>query len=703
MKVIENVWPEWKVEEIIGKGSYGAVFRCVDTEGNKSAVKVISVPQNDNEIKPTTSEKMTSEQMKEYYKDIADDMVKEIELLKALKGTKNIVEIYEAEVVEKEDGIGWYILIRMELLTDFATYSKKKTFTETDIIKLGLDLSSALSVCHKGKIIHRDIKPENIFVDAQGNFKLGDFGVAKKLERTQASMSVKGTYNYMSPEVFSGKKCDGRADMYSLAIVMYQLLNNNRLPFLDPDTPLIHYSERQHAFERRIKGEELPLIKYASKELNTIVLKACAFKNIDRQKNIDEFREQLEKILKGEKVRKNPKKSTVKKWSFLVLGLIVAICFCFAGYLLVESEVLDKSEIVQNSDPSVISLELYEIGLTKDCIDNKYLYKDENGIYLFDKTANETLLITNDNSISVAFDGNKVIYQTFTEAIDLDATLQTCNWCSYDAIEQENTTIEVVDYYNSTDNDLVYFNNDYVLYKSYDYSKRQVLTMFDFETHNTKTVGYSVGDNIVAYGSNIFYSTDKTDSLEVSPVWVYDVEKQSGTLVSSKGIIDEKTVFYKNDGLYFLESSMEDDKTLITLSMYDLKTEITKTIAHLSDNGVSSLDSIVALNDKYICINNGGKYRLWINDKNEVVDIKITEEYGELIDCFINPELADKVIFLFKDDLAYRYYEVTKKGNLRSLGFVEPDADNAVVNGDIIYSVSGNEDKKIKVFDMERR
>ena len=492
MKVIENVWPEWKVEEIIGKGSYGAVYRCVDMGGNRSAVKVISVPQSHSEIKPTTSEKMTSEQMKEYYKDIADDMIKEIEILKALKGTKNIVEIYEAEVVEKEDGIGWYILIRMELLTDFTTYSKNKTFTEKDVIKLGLDLSSALFVCHKEKIIHRDIKPENIFVDTEGNFKLGDFGVAKKLERTQASMSIKGTYNYMSPEVFGGKKCDGRADMYSLAIVMYQLLNNNRLPFLDPDKPLIHYSERQHAFERRIKGEELPVIKYASKELNTIILKACAFKNIDRQKNIDEFRSQLEKILKGQKVRKNPKKSTVKKWCFLALGLIATICFCFAGYLMVELEILDKSEIVQNSDPSIISLELYETGLTKDCIDNKYLYKDENGIYLFDKTTNETILITNDNPISVAFDGNKVIYQTFTEAIDRDTTLLTCNWCSYDTIEQENTTIEVVDYYNSTDNDLVYFNNDYVLYKSYDYSKRQVLTMFDFETHNTKTVGYSV-------------------------------------------------------------------------------------------------------------------------------------------------------------------------------------------------------------------
>lgn len=701
MEVIENVWPEWKVEEIIGKGSYGAVFRCIDEEGNNSAVKVISVPQNDGEIKLTTSEKMTSEQMKEYYRDIADDMIKEIEILKALKGIKNIVEIYEAEVVEKEDGIGWYILIRMELLTDFATYSKNKTFTETDVIKLGLDLSSALSVCHKEKIIHRDIKPENIFVDTEGNFKLGDFGVAKKLERTQASMSIKGTYNYMSPEVFGGKKCDGRADMYSLAIVMYQILNNNRLPFLDPDKPLIHYSERQHAFERRIKGEELPAIKYASKELNTIILKACAFKNIDRQKNIDEFREQLEKILKGQKVRKNPKKSTVKKWSLLVLGLIGAICFGFAGYLMVELEVFDKSEVIQCRDPYVISLRTDQKGLSNNSINNKFLYKDETGVYIFDKTTNKTICVTTEGETSAAFDGTSVICASFTpENPGSVSSFGICNWQIFDINTQNTVTSTSTDYLFERSIDIIYFDKESVVYKCKNNFGNSIMS-FDFKT-STNPVRHFVDDMVLLYDKYMLCA-DKTINSLTSTMWLCDAENPNNRSEISRSLFDEKTIFYKNGMLYYLECAIQENEEFLYVCKYKPNTGKPDKISKIPEYVYISTESVCALNDKYVCINNEEKYCLWINDKNEVVDIKITEEYGELIDCFINPELTDKVIFLFKDDLAYRYYEVTQKGNLRFLGFVEPDADNAVVNGDIIYSVSGNEDKKIKVFDMERR
>ena len=304
MYTLEKVWPEWKVEKEIGRGSYGIVYKCVkEGKHNKeyAAIKVISVPRDEFEMEDVVTEKMTQEQSKAYYKDIADDLLKEIEILKSLKGTKNIVEIYDAKVIEKDDGIGWNIFISMEMLTDFTTYASDKKFTQEDVIKLGTDLSSALSVCHKSRIIHRDIKPENIFVDAYGNYKLGDFGVAKQMAKTKGSVSVKGTYGYMSPEVFTGKKCDGRADLYSLALVMYKLLNNNRFPFIDAGKQIVKYSERQQAFERRIKGESIPPIEGISSELNEVILKACSFRSIDRQKNIDEFKKQLELAGKGKK------------------------------------------------------------------------------------------------------------------------------------------------------------------------------------------------------------------------------------------------------------------------------------------------------------------------------------------------------------------------------------------------------------------
>ena len=334
MQMIKTVWPEWNIEKEIGQGSYGTVYKCVNEAKEYCAIKVISIPQSEHEMSEVISEKMSVEQSREYYKDIADDLIKEIDILKALKGTKNIVEIYDAQIIEKEDGIGWNILIRMELLTDFNTYISDKQLTEKDVIKLGIDLGNALSVCHKAKIIHRDIKPENILVDDEGNFKLGDFGVAKQMEKTQGSMSVKGTYNYMSPEVFAGKKCDGRADLYSLALVMYKLLNNNRLPFIDPNKQLVRYSERQAAFEKRINGEELPPVQGVSNELNAVILKACAFKPNDRQKDIDEFNKELGFLVEGKRItnKKSSKKILGMMVSVACIALITSLVYYFTGF-----------------------------------------------------------------------------------------------------------------------------------------------------------------------------------------------------------------------------------------------------------------------------------------------------------------------------------------------------------------------------------
>ena len=269
---IEQIWPEWKVEKAIGQGSYGTVYKCVCNENGTekySAIKVISVPQNDAEYGVSTSDGLTN--AKEDYKEIVDEFAKEIKILESLKGNKNIVSIEDSKVIEKEDGIGWQIFIRMELLTDFNTYTSQKKLEREDIFKLGTDLCEALKVCASQKIIHRDIKPENIFVDSEGNFKLGDFGVAKQLEKTEASLSRKGTYNYMAPEVFNSKKYDSRADIYSLGIVMYKLFNNNRLPFIDPTKQIVKYSEREEAFEKRIRGEKIPAINNVDENTTQVI------------------------------------------------------------------------------------------------------------------------------------------------------------------------------------------------------------------------------------------------------------------------------------------------------------------------------------------------------------------------------------------------------------------------------------------------
>ena len=237
--VLRQVWPEWQIEgKPLGKGSYGVVYKAVRRDHNVesySAIKVISIPSDPSEIDSLRSEGMDAYATRTYLEGIVNDFVSEIQLMESLKGVQNIVSVEDYKVVERTGEIGWDIFIRMELLTPFNTYTGGRKLTESEVIKLGCDNCSALEICAQRNIIHRDIKPENIFINDFGHFKLGDFGIARKMENMAGGLSQKGTFNYMAPEVTNSNNYDARVDTYSLGIVLYRLLNGNRLPFLDTE------------------------------------------------------------------------------------------------------------------------------------------------------------------------------------------------------------------------------------------------------------------------------------------------------------------------------------------------------------------------------------------------------------------------------------------------------------------------------------
>ena len=301
-------WKEWEVVEEIGKGAYGEVYKVMRVHHgvtSYAAVKIIPIPQNPSEVVSVRSDGYTAEAAKFYFEGIVADFLKEIRLMVSLKGAPNIVAIEDYDIIEKEDEIGWNIYIRMELLTSLNDYIKKHPMKSKDIIKLGRDICTALELCGKKNIIHRDIKPENIFVSEHGDYKIGDFGISKELEKTIGALSTKGTYKYMAPEimnndgtinVFSRKRYDHRVDIYSLGIVLYKLLNNNRLPFIDPHASFIKYHEDREAIDRRFSGEPIPPPVSTNKPLVEVVLKACAFEPSQRYQSASEMIEALKSI-----------------------------------------------------------------------------------------------------------------------------------------------------------------------------------------------------------------------------------------------------------------------------------------------------------------------------------------------------------------------------------------------------------------------
>ena len=290
----------WNVTRLLGEGGYGKVFEIERSEFGqtyRAALKVITVPQSSAEVRSVISEGMSVSQAEAYFHGIVEELMHEFSIMFKLKGTANVVSCEDLRVLEHPDGIGWDILIRMELLHPLLPYVYQHPMARRDIIRLGIDICKALELCQRYNIIHRDIKPENIFISDNGDYKLGDFGIARTIERTSSGLSKKGTYSYMAPEVYAGKEYGFSVDTYSLGLVLYRMLNKNRGPFLPQPPEAITFSSREQALARRVSGEPLPRPFYGEGRLGEIVLKACAFDPKDRYSSPQQLRQELEAIL----------------------------------------------------------------------------------------------------------------------------------------------------------------------------------------------------------------------------------------------------------------------------------------------------------------------------------------------------------------------------------------------------------------------
>ena len=248
----EPFFGEWRLGRFIGAGSYGKVFEIERRDAlgtvSTSAMKALTIPSSQDELDAILASGMDEEGVSDYFQKYVDDIKKEIALMQRLKGHSTIVSYEDHRAYPHPDGRGWDILIRMELLRPINDdLRRQKIFTRAEVLRLGIDLCSALEVCQKNNIIHRDIKPGNIFLSQEGSFKLGDFGVARIASASMAASTRAGTVNYMAPEVFQGRRYTSSVDIYSLGLVLYQLLNMNRMPFYPPPPQNITPDQQERA------------------------------------------------------------------------------------------------------------------------------------------------------------------------------------------------------------------------------------------------------------------------------------------------------------------------------------------------------------------------------------------------------------------------------------------------------------------------
>lgn len=300
----QQIWPGWETVRVIGSGGFGKVYEIQKAEDSKtgdyrSALKVITIPQSPDDYRAYEDDGYDEKSISAIFKEQIDDIVSEFQMMSQFKGTSNIVSYEDHRIVPHADGRGWDILIRMELLMALPEYFNRHGMSEADTIKLGQDICRALELCGQKDIIHRDIKPQNVFVNEFGDFKLGDFGIAKSMDHTTKATKI-GTYSYMAPEVYRNKPYGASVDIYSLGLVMYWLLNERRLPFLPMPPAVPTAAQNNEAQMRRLSGDAIPAPKNGSPELKAVVLKAISFDPAERFHSPKEFSEALHSCERAE-------------------------------------------------------------------------------------------------------------------------------------------------------------------------------------------------------------------------------------------------------------------------------------------------------------------------------------------------------------------------------------------------------------------
>gem|GEM_PF-2997592 len=282
-------WAGWHLTGVLGKGAYGTVYRAEDESGHVAAIKIIRLPEGAE--------------------------VPETDLLPLLKDISGVVRV-EDYCIQEAQGRSEGVL-RMEYLTDLVSWKRNHDLSEEEAIDWMIQLCHTLAVCEKEGIIHRDIKPGNILIDEEGQAKLGDFGVARVADPADSRMSLAGTFRYMAPEVYHGEAYDHRADIYSLGMVFYELMNGGKIPFEDQG--------REQALQQRMSGRHFLPPAEASKEFTDILLKACAYEPAQRYQNGAELKRDLASLKRGELNNRKDCKQNNRKKHFITAAVMTAV------------------------------------------------------------------------------------------------------------------------------------------------------------------------------------------------------------------------------------------------------------------------------------------------------------------------------------------------------------------------------------------
>ncbi|HEY6568331.1 MAG TPA: Stk1 family PASTA domain-containing Ser/Thr kinase [Actinomycetota bacterium] len=350
----------YQVEARIGAGGMAEVFRGFDPILNRTVAIKVLLPQFARDT------------------SFVERFRREAQAAARLN-QPNIVGVYDTGA---DDGTQYIVMEFVEgrTLGEFMQTGRRPTPVQS--AEIAQKICGALSAAHAVGVIHRDIKPGNVMVTRDGTVKVMDFGIARVLgpETAPQTSAVLGTASYLSPEQAQGSPVDARTDIYSLGVVLYEMLTG-RPPFTG-DTPVAV------AYKQVNESPVVPsqLNPDVPARLDAVVMKALAKNPSNRYQTADEFSADLGRVIKGQDVEatplmagaaagaatqvisrpqqtqvlpptEEPKGSGRKVWLGILIGVLVVAIFGGAGYLLVSSLTSDNGGNIVAVVPDLIGLD----------------------------------------------------------------------------------------------------------------------------------------------------------------------------------------------------------------------------------------------------------------------------------------------------------------------------------------------------------
>ncbi len=301
-----TVFGTWQISKPLGTGTYGKTYEITNFTGEEGVYKLIKIPIELVKDPDEFSVKTHLDKSKE----MKNDILGSVKYIQLRDNGKYFVKYEDCSFVPSEDFKTLSVSIRMEKLLSLSSVLERQSLSQDEVLRLAVNVCRCLEKCREMDYVYTNLKPNNIFITDKG-CKLGDFGTFGLYEPKKINVAMRKSHDYMAPEMIKFGEINPTSDTYALGLIMYSLLNNNKLPFIPRYEDQVGINDANLAIEKRCANYVFTDPDNATPDVKAIIFKACDPAVGNRYESPTQMKNDLLAAL-GEQIEQNPFEKSVE-------------------------------------------------------------------------------------------------------------------------------------------------------------------------------------------------------------------------------------------------------------------------------------------------------------------------------------------------------------------------------------------------------